>query len=117
MISEKQIRKVLSEKKKTADICKELNIAGRTWREIVKEYNDQYGSKERLIVSDIDGYELTTNRKLIANYAFKRIKHGLSELKNGKNILKILSEKNQLKISGLDKEDTDLIDAVMKMRL
>ena len=117
MISDKEIRKVLCDKKISAEISRELNISDRQWRKIVNEYNNNYEKQERLIVSDKDGYELTTNKKLIMAYAFKRIRHGLSELSNGKKILKLLSEKNQLKLKGLDKENTDLIDTVMKMEI
>lgn len=117
MITDKEIREVLQDKKISAEISSKLNITDREWRKIVNEYNSQYDQKERLIVADHDGYELTTNKKLIMAYAFKRIRHGLSELRNGKRILKTLSEKDQLKIKGLDKDEVDLIDVVMKMEM
>lgn len=117
MITDKEIIQVLHNKKLSTEICRIFNISGREWRRIVNEYNSHYDQKERLIVADQEGYELTTNKKLIMAYAFKRIRHGLSELKNGQRILKALSEKNQLKIKGLDKDDLDLIDIAMKMEI
>lgn len=117
MITDKEIRRVLSEKKEGSQIARELGISQRSWRRIVREYNDQFEAKERLIISDQEGYELTASKKLIAAYALQRISHAVSELKNGKKILKALSEKNQLKIKGFEKEDVDLIDTVMKMEV
>ncbi len=116
-MTDKEIREVLQGKKVSSEICAKLNISGREWRRIVNEYNQNYDEKERLIVSDCDGYELTTNRKLIMAYAFKRIRHGMSELKNGKRILRALADKNQLKLKGVDKDDIDLVDVVMKMEV
>ena len=117
MIADKVIIQVLHDKKLSSEICGIFNISGREWRRVVNEYNSQYEQKERLIVSDCKGYELTTNKKLIMAYAFKRIRHGLSELKNGQRILKALSEKDQLKLKGLDDDEIDLIDVVMKMEI
>lgn len=114
-INDKQIREVLEEKSLSRDICSKLNINDRQWREVVNRFNSQYDKKERLIVSDNKGYELTTNKKLIKAYAIRLIKHSLSELKNAKTILKTLSEKDQLKI--LDDEETDLVDIAMKMKV
>lgn len=114
MIADKVLIQVLHDKKLSSEICSIFNISGREWRRVVNEYNSQYEQKERLIVSDHEGYELTTNKKLIMAYAFKRIRHGLSELRNGQRILRSLSEKNQLKLKGLDEDELDLIDVVMK---
>ena len=115
MVSDKQIRKILSEKKLSKEISRELNISDREWRKIVNEYNQQYENRERLIVSDNKGYELTTNKKLIRGYAIRQIRNAVSQIKNAKKILRCLAEKNQLKLD--EKEDIDLVDAVMKMKV
>jgi len=112
-MKDKDIRKLLTEQKKSKDICKQLGISDREWRFIVQEYNSQYENKERLIVSDYNGYQLTTNKNIIKRYALNRIRHALSELNAAKKILKVLSSKNQLKL--IDDEQ-DLVDVCMKVK-
>jgi len=111
-MNDKDIRKVLNEKKKSYQITKELNISDRQWRKEVKEFNSQFDNRERLIVSDYLGYELTTNKKLIKGYAIRLINHALSELNDAKKILKVLDDKNQLKL--ID-DEIDLVDIAMKV--
>lgn len=114
-MTDKEIRNVLKDKRlKAYQICKKLNISDREWRSIVHDYNDQYDTRERLIVSDSKGYAITTNKKLIKAYAVKLIRHGLSELKTGKKILKTLSDKNQLH---LIEDEVDIVDLAMKMNI
>jgi len=112
-MKDSEIRELLTGQMKSNDICKALNINDRKWRSIVKEYNDGFETRERLIVADRDGYELTTNKKLIKAYAFKLIKNALSELNNARRILKVLENKNQLKL--ID-DEVDLVDICMKIR-
>lgn len=116
-MTDRQIRDVLSSKRKSSEICKKLNICDREWRTIVHDYNEQYDTKERLIVGDQKGYEITTNKKQIRAYAIRLLHHSLSELKMAKSILKSLSDKNQLTLKGLDKEETDIVDIAMRLKI
>lgn len=113
IMKDKEIREILKDKKKTYEICSKLGISDREWRRVVKEYNDGFETRERLIVSDKDGYEITTNKKLIKRYAIKLINHALSELLDAKHILKVLKDKDQLKL--ID-DEPDLVDICMKLR-
>lgn len=113
-MTDRQIRNLLSKKIKSKDICKKARISDRSWRLIVHEYNDQYDKRERLIVSDRDGYELTTNKKLIKAYAIRLLHHAFSEMKTAKTILKTLSEKNQLKLMD---DEVDIVDLALKLKI
>ena len=48
MITDKQIRKVLKDKKKSSTISCELGISDRVWRSVVKDYNSQFDTREYL---------------------------------------------------------------------
>lgn len=114
-MTDKEIRNLLKDNQlKSYEICSKLNICDREWRKIVHDYNEQYDKRERLIVSDSNGYELTTNKKLIKGYAIRLLHHGLSELKTAKNILKTLSNKNQLKLM---EDEVDIVDLAMKLNI
>ena len=111
MINEK-LEDLLKEQTKSYILCKKLGICDRLLRKYINEYNRQYPSRERLIVSDRNGYFLTTNQKLIRNYAFNLIRHALSELNGAKAILKHQEEKDNIKII---EEEENLLDIVMKL--
>ena len=111
MINEK-LEDLLKEQTKSYILCKKLGICDRLLRKYINEYNRQYPTRERLIVSDRNGYFLTTNQKLIRNYAFNLIRHALSELNGAKAIHKHQEEKDNLKLL---QEEENLLDIVMKM--
>ena len=116
-INEKLIRKILKEKKKTSDILIDLAaagivISGRGWRKVVRDYNEEFGSRDRYIASDNQGYYLTTSKKAIAQTTANKFKCGLSMMKNAKKDFARLSKKDQLSIF---KEEPDIYDMLMKL--
>lgn len=107
-----EVMDFLKKKRKSKEICNRYNCSDRDWRSAVNSFNRNYDSQEKLIVGDRFGYVLTTNKEEIKAYAFRRIRHALSELKNGKTILKAFQEKDFISI--LDDEVIDLRDMVMR---
>ena len=116
-INGKFIRRILKEKKTTSDILVEfakagVTISGRKWRTIVRQYNEEFGSRDRYIASDNKGYYLTTSKKAIAQTTANKFKCGLSMMKNAKKDFARLSKKDQLSIF---KEEPDIYDMLMKL--
>lgn len=107
-----EIMDYLKKSRQSKDICQKFGCTDRAWRQAVNDFNQEYDKQEKLIVADKFGYRLTTDKKLIKSYAFRRINHALSELKNGKRILKTLQEKDFISI--LDEEVIDLRDIAMR---
>lgn len=117
MIQEKQVRYVLSRKRKTKEILELLkgegiDISDRQWRKYVRRYNNDYANRDRYIASDNQGYFLTSKKKAITKTNINKMKCALSMLNNAKNDLKELSEKGQLSL--LD-EDVEFYDMAMKL--
>ena len=116
-LNDRTIVRLLSKKKNTSQILDELkgmgiSISGRTWREIVKNYNREFDSRDRYIASDNQGYFLTTKEKWIAISNYRKIKVALSMLKSARNDLKELADKNQL---SLFDDDLNIFDAILKL--
>ena len=119
IISEKILRQLLKSRKMTAQILDELAVQGihidaRQWRKFVREYNDGYGKRERFIASDVNGYILTTKKDAIKLAALKRIKTGVSMIRNAKADLDELGDKRQL---SLLKEEADIYDLASKLEI
>ena len=119
IISEKVLRQLLKSRKMTAQILDELAKLGiiidaREWRRFVRTYNNGYENRERFIVSDVNGYILTTKKDAIKASAIKRIKTGASMIRNAKADLDELGGKRQL---SLLKEEADIYDLASKLEI
>lgn len=108
-ITKKQITDVLKKHSKSKDISNALAICDREWRAVVNNFNQDFENQERLIISNNQGYRMTTNKKEIKAYAFRLIHHSLSELRNAKRILDALSSKNQITFFDEEENIHDLI--------
>ena len=101
-LSKKYIKHLLYDWKKTDEILadlkkdKGLEISGRTWRSFVNNYNNNFNEQETYIVSSNKGYKLTIKRKEIKKSAIKDLRLGISLIKNAREHLKELGEKDQL---------------------
>lgn len=119
-ITEKILRSMLKERKKSSQIIRCLEkkyniyISERQWRYFVRDYNDEYYKRERYIASNHHGYILTTKKKFIKQSAIKNLKVGIAMIRNAKEELKELENKKQLSFLP---EEADIYDIAMKLEL
>lgn len=119
IVPEKHLKIIRNNRMKTDAILAHLanvgiKMSGRQWRRFVRHYNDQYGSRERYIASDPNGYILTVKKDEIKRSNLNKIRVGIAMIRNGKAGLKELAEKNQLSL--LDGE-ADIYDLAMKLKI
>lgn len=118
-VPEKYLKIIRNNRMKSDAILAYLGSVGihmndRQWRAFVRQYNDQYGSRERYIASNATGYILTVKKDIIKKSNLNKIRVGISMIKNGKAGLAELAKKDQLSL--LDGE-ADLYDLAMKLDL
>ena len=119
IIPEKHLKIIRNNRMKTDAILAHLASVGikmssRQWRRFVRHYNDKYGSRERYIASDPNGYILTVKKDEIKRSNLNKIRVGIAMIRNGKAGLAELAKKDQLSL--LDGE-ADLYDLAMKLDL
>ena len=85
-------------------------MTDRQWRAFVRQYNDKYGSRDRYIASNSQGYILTVKKDPIKQSALNKIRTGVAMIRNGKATLDELSQKKQL---SLLPDEADLYDLAM----
>ena len=119
IVPEKYLKIIRNNRMKTKEILASLagvgiRMNGRQWRRFVRYYNDKYGSRERYIASDSNGYVLTVKKDIIKKSNLNKIRVGIAMIRNGKAGLAELAKKDQLSL--LDGE-ADLYDLAMKLDL
>lgn len=120
-LSKSYLRFLLKDWAKTEDILKHLKadkgieISDRAWRRYVNSYNHNFNDQETYIASSNKGYKFTAKRKEIKKSAIKDLKLGISLIKNAKEHLLELGEKDQLSL--LKDENIDLEQTYLKIML
>lgn len=92
-----------------------IDISDRDWRKFVNSYNHNFNEQETYIASGRNGYKLTMKQEEIKKSAYKNLRLGVALIKNAKEQLLELGEKNQLTF--LDDANIDLDQTFLKIRL
>lgn len=120
-LSKSYLRFLLKDWAKTEDILnhlkadKGIEISDRAWRRYVNSYNHNFNDQETYIASSNKGYKFTAKRKEIKKSAIKDLKLGISLIKNAREHLKELGEKDQLTF--FENELIDLEQTLARLEL